>query len=268
MKKVDIGAVPFKTPDGQPVHDLPAAPSFVIPVGAKNKDAACSWMLDLTSDEAWMAAGKARSETLAKTPGSINTAPFTGSPSADKKIRDTFVKSSGNAGFDKTIATYYGILDSGKSYGASPAGQAIQTALTNAITSVMLGQKSADAALKDAQDKAERAYTQFHPAVATAITGGPPPGGPPVAGARRLRPRAVVVASRGTHAYRATPHLPRDGRAQAEVREAVRGGEGTGRRSALSALGGDALDEVPLTEGEQDQHRDSVTSSAATITYW
>ena len=36
------------------------------------------------------------------------------------------MKSSGNKGFDNTIAAYYSILDSGKSYGASPAGQAIQ----------------------------------------------------------------------------------------------------------------------------------------------
>lgn len=159
VKKVDIGAVAFKTPEGQP-YTTSGGTAFVIPVGAKNKDAACSWMLNLTSDDAWLAAGKARSATLAKTPGAINTGLFTGSPSADQKIRSTYVKSSGNTGFDNTISAYYGILDSGKSYGASPAGQAIQTALTNAITSVMLGQKSADEALKDAQASAQRAYTQ------------------------------------------------------------------------------------------------------------
>jgi multiple sugar transport system substrate-binding protein len=159
VKKVDIGGVAFKTPDGQP-YTTSGGTAFVIPVGAKNKDAACSWMLDLTSEDGWLAAGKARSETLAKTPGAINTGLFTGSPAADQKIRDTYVKSSGNKGFDNTIDTYYSILESGKSYGASPAGQALQTAVTNAITSVMLGQKDAKEALQDAQDTATRAYQQ------------------------------------------------------------------------------------------------------------
>ena len=159
VKKVDIGGVAFKTPDGQP-YTTSGGTAFVIPVGAKNKDAACSWMLDLTSEDGWLAAGKARSETLAKTPGAINTGLFTGSPAADQKIRDTYVKSSGNKGFDNTIDTYYSILESGKSYGASPAGQALQTAVTNAITSVMLGQKDAKEALQDAQDTATRAYDQ------------------------------------------------------------------------------------------------------------
>jgi multiple sugar transport system substrate-binding protein len=70
------------------------------------------------------------------------------------------VKPSGNAGFDQTIATFYSILPSGKSYGASPAGQQIQTALANAITAVLLGQKDATQALADAQKSAERAYQQ------------------------------------------------------------------------------------------------------------
>ena len=159
VKKVEIGGVPFKTPSGQP-YTTSGGTAFVIPTGAKNKDAACSWMLDLTSQQAWMAAGAARAKTLTKTPGGINTGLFTGSPAADQAIRSTYVKSSGNAGFDQTIATYYSILSSGKSYGASPAGQAIQTDITNAITSVMLGQKTPQQALQNAQNAATTAYNQ------------------------------------------------------------------------------------------------------------
>ena len=54
--------------------------------------------------------GQARAEKIASTPGAINTGLFTGSPSADKAIRDKFVKASGNAGFDQTIATYYDVV--------------------------------------------------------------------------------------------------------------------------------------------------------------
>ncbi|MCU1510597.1 MAG: sugar transporter substrate-binding protein, partial [Arthrobacter sp.] len=85
---------------------------------------------------------------------------FTGSPSADKLIRDKFVKPSGNAGFDETIATFYDVLPTGKSLGASPAGQAIKTELKNAVASALLGEKTAEKALADAQAAAKRAFDQ------------------------------------------------------------------------------------------------------------
>jgi multiple sugar transport system substrate-binding protein len=159
VNDVNIGAVPFKGPDGQP-FTVASGSSFVIPAGAKNKDAACAWALDLTQLQAWEAAGKARSETLAKTPGAINTGLFTGSPEADTKLRSEYIKPSGNAGFDQTISTYYDVVANGKSFGASPAGQQIQTELNNAIQSVLLGSKSPSEALKDAQSAAMTAYDQ------------------------------------------------------------------------------------------------------------
>jgi multiple sugar transport system substrate-binding protein len=90
----------------------------------------------------------------------INTGLFTGSPAADNAIRTKNVKSSGNKGFDETIATYYEVLTQGKSLGFSPAGQAIDTELKNAISSTLLGKKSPDEALADAQTAAKRAYDQ------------------------------------------------------------------------------------------------------------
>ncbi|WP_431279388.1 ABC transporter substrate-binding protein [Leifsonia poae] len=156
---VDIGAVPFKGADGKP-FTVASGTSFVIPAGAKNKDAACAWALDLTGLPAWEAAGAARAQTLAKTPGAINTGIFTGSPKADTTLREKYIKPSGNAGFDKAISTFYDVVGSGKSFGASPAGQQIQTELQNAVSSVLLGNKSATQALKDAQASAMRAYDQ------------------------------------------------------------------------------------------------------------
>lgn len=159
VDKVDISAVPFRDQSGQPFA-VAGGTSFVIPVGAKNPDAACAWALDLTSQDAWMAAGAARAKTLAKTPGAINTGLFTGSPAADKAIRSKYVKPSGNKGFDETINTYYDVVKSGKSLGASPAGQAIKTEEQNAITSALLGEKSPKQALADAQATAMRAYNK------------------------------------------------------------------------------------------------------------
>ena len=158
-KDLEISAVPFKNSEGQPFA-VSGGSSFVIPEKAKNKDAACAWAINLTSQDAWMAAGAARAETISKKPGAINTGLFTGSPAADTAIRDMYVKDSDNQGFNETIATYYDVVASGKSYGASPAGQQVQTEIQNAITSTLLGSKAPEAALADAQTAAMRAYNQ------------------------------------------------------------------------------------------------------------
>ena len=159
VEDVEISATPFKDASGQPFA-VASGSSFVIPEAAKNPDAACAWMINLTSQEAWMAAGAAREKTVEKTPGAVNTGLFTGSPAADKAIREQYVKEGSNAGFNEAIATFYDVVGSGKSFGASPAGQQIQTELQNAITSALLGSKTPEAALADAQTAAMRAYNQ------------------------------------------------------------------------------------------------------------
>jgi len=159
VDQVDISAVPFLDQDGKP-FTVASGTAFVIPAGAKNKDAACAWALDLTSMDAWKAAGEARSKTIAAKPGAINTGLFTGSPEADTAIRDAYVKESGNAGFDQTIGTYYDAVSEGQTFGVSPAGQQIETELNNAVQSVLLGDKTAEEALADAQKAAQLAYDQ------------------------------------------------------------------------------------------------------------
>ena len=159
-KNVDIAATPFKDQTGQPLS-ISGGTSFVITAGAKNMNAACAYVVDLTNEANWTAAAEARVATLAKNPGSINTGLFTGAPSVDKALREKFVKPSGNKGFDQTIATYYEVVGSAKSQGSSPAGQAIQAELRNALSAVLLGQKAPEQALTDAQGAAKRAYDQF-----------------------------------------------------------------------------------------------------------
>jgi multiple sugar transport system substrate-binding protein len=154
--QVDIEAVPFLDQDGQP-FSVASGQAFVIPAGAENPDAACAWMLELTSQDAWLAAGQARADTIAEE-GGLNTGLFTGSPEADQAIREQFVTETGDAGFDQVIATYYDVVDSGRTFGSSPAGQDIQNELNNAITATLLGDKTAEEALADAQTAAMRAY--------------------------------------------------------------------------------------------------------------
>jgi multiple sugar transport system substrate-binding protein len=159
--QVSLNATPVMTQDGQP-FTVAAGQAFVIPTAAENPSAACQWLLSLTSLEAWEAAGEARAETTANDPGrnGINTGLFTGSPEADNAIRDAWVTGNGLSGFDDVIDVYYTVAANGQSFGASPAGQQILTELQNAVTAALLGEKSAEDALADAQAAAMRAFEQ------------------------------------------------------------------------------------------------------------
>ncbi len=155
--KIKLSGVPFKDLQGQPLA-VAGGTSFVIPVKSKNPAAACQWAIALTSDAAWEKATQARLATVKKTPGGLFTGLFTGSLTADKLIRDQYVKPTGNAGFDEAIAASYDVVTHGKSVGASPAGLQIQTELTNAAAAAMTGSKTPEKALQDAQAAALRAY--------------------------------------------------------------------------------------------------------------
>lgn len=154
--ELNIEAVPFRDAEGNP-FSVAGGSAFVIPAGAENSAAGCAWMIELTSDEAWMAAGEARAATKEET-GGINTGLFTGSPAADQAIREMYIVPSGDAGFDQVISTYYDVVDYGTTFGSSPAGQDIQNELNNAVTAALLGDKTTEEALADAQEAAMRAY--------------------------------------------------------------------------------------------------------------
>jgi multiple sugar transport system substrate-binding protein len=153
--QIQLQTVPFKDKNGNP-FTVAGGTAFVIPAKAKNPVGACKWALGVDSMGAWQAAEQARVQTLKKN-GGINTGLFTGEPAVDQALRK-YVKPSGNADFDQTVQAFYDIVGKGKSIGASPAGQTINTDLINAITSTLLGQKSAKDALAQAQQDAMRAY--------------------------------------------------------------------------------------------------------------
>ncbi|HET9127289.1 MAG TPA: extracellular solute-binding protein [Propionibacteriaceae bacterium] len=155
---VKLQATTIKDTSGS-VIGFAGGTAFAIPKASKNPSAACAWAVKVTSLDAWMAAGSARAATVAQK-HSIMTGLFTGSPVADKAIRDKFVKPSGNADFDQLIATSYDALQHTVSFGGSPVGQQISDALTNAVTVTLTGEKTPQEALKEAQDTAMRAYSQ------------------------------------------------------------------------------------------------------------
>ena len=93
-------------------------------------------------------------------PDSIATGLMTGSPVADKAVREQYVKPSGNADFDQVIKTYYAVLPDNSSFGASPVGQQVKQELDNAVVVALTGEKTPQQALADAQTAAQRAWDQ------------------------------------------------------------------------------------------------------------
>ena len=156
--KVSLAAVPIKTTSGKTLA-MAGGTSFAIPKSGKNPAAACAWAIAATSTDAWLAAGKARAETVAKN-NSIATGLMTGSPVADKAVRQQYVKPSGNADFDQVINTYYAVLPDNSSFGASPVGQQAKQELDNAVVVALTGEKTPQQALTDAQTAAMRAWQQ------------------------------------------------------------------------------------------------------------
>jgi multiple sugar transport system substrate-binding protein len=154
---VDISATPLIGTTGKALGAADGD-ALAIPTAAKNKNAACAWALTMTSDEAWVAATKARLAKVASTKGAIFTGLFTGSATADKIITTQYQKSTGIAGFDSTIKAYEAGLANGVNLGSSPAGLQINTELQNAVVPALEGNKTAAAVLKDAQAAALREY--------------------------------------------------------------------------------------------------------------
>lgn len=156
--KVSLVGIPITGQDGN-VVGFAGGTAFAIPKNGRNPSAACAWAISATSLKAWEAAGAARAETV-KTKNSLNTGLFTGSPIADKAIREQFVVPSGNADFDQLIETTYKMLDNTIAFGGSPVGQAITDALNNAVAVTLSGEKAPAAALQEAQASAMRAWDQ------------------------------------------------------------------------------------------------------------
>ncbi len=155
---ISVVAVPIKTLDGKSLA-MASGTAFVIPTAGKNRSAACAWMINATSEAAWVAAGEARAKTV-QVDKSINTGLFTGSPVADQAVRAQFVKPSGNADFDQMIKTYYEILPDNVTRGSSAVGQQIDQDIANAVSVALTGEKSPQQALADAQASSLRAWDQ------------------------------------------------------------------------------------------------------------
>ncbi|MFB9837175.1 extracellular solute-binding protein [Actinoallomurus acaciae] len=154
--KLELESIPFTDRQGKPIS-FSNGSAWCLPKGSKNPDAAVNWMRVMTATDTWLKAGAAREATVEKNK-SIFTGLWTANPTADAQIKAKYVK-PGNTGFDKAIQNYYASTEYAFSIAPSKAGSEIKSAWTDAVNRVLSGQQKPDAAMKQAQSEAAKAFS-------------------------------------------------------------------------------------------------------------
>ena len=154
--KLDLRSVPFKDRQSKPVS-FETGSAWCLPKGAKNPAAAVNWMKTMTSTDTWLKAAAARQATVDKNK-SIFTGLWTATPAADQQIKAKYVK-GGQTGFDKAIENYYASTEYAFPMAASKAGSEIKTAWQEAVNRALSGQQKPDAAMRQAQSEAGKAFS-------------------------------------------------------------------------------------------------------------
>jgi len=154
--RLRLDSVPFTARQGKPLS-FSTGSAWCLPKGARNPAAAVNWMKVLTATDTWLKAGAARQATVEKNK-SVFTGLWTANPTADAQVRAKYVK-PGTTGFDKAIQNYYASNDYAFSIAPSKAGSEIKTAWTDAVNRALSGQQKPDAAMKQAQSEAAKAFS-------------------------------------------------------------------------------------------------------------
>jgi multiple sugar transport system substrate-binding protein len=153
--KVDTTAVPFLNRKGGPLTFLTGS-AWVIPKGAKNFDNACKYAATMVGQDAWMAAAKARINTLHGR-GQGFAGLFTGNTPADVKIYNTYANTNNQDQFDKSYKVNLDVQRYGFTVAPSAGGAEFQVAWQDAVNKVLAGQATPAAALNQAQKTAQSA---------------------------------------------------------------------------------------------------------------
>ncbi|MGI5211716.1 extracellular solute-binding protein [Plantactinospora sp. CA-290183] len=153
--KAELVVKPFVDRQGKPLT-MASGQAWAIPKGAKNPDAACAFVKQMTATETWVAAAQARLAAR-KASGSPFTGLYTGNVEADRRIFAEVYQPSGNARFDQAVQTILSVQDAAFSTPASRAGVEFDKAWTDAVNRVLSGQSQPAEALRRAQSEATAA---------------------------------------------------------------------------------------------------------------
>ena len=152
---LELSATPFTDRQGKPVSTLGGS-AWAVPKGAKNPVAACAWAKTMTATDTWMTAAEARMKTVQEDK-SFFTGLFTANAVADEQIKQKYVTTVDDPGFETAIQTFYSTLDTAKALPPSPAGAEIDAAWQSAVQRALEGTPPQEA-LARAQSEAQDAF--------------------------------------------------------------------------------------------------------------
>ncbi|QLQ36039.1 extracellular solute-binding protein [Micromonospora robiginosa] len=153
--RAELVVKPFVDRQGKPLS-MSSGQAWVITKGAKNPDAACAFVKQMTATDTWLAAARARADAR-KAQNLPFTGLWTGNTAADKKIFDEVYRPTGNKRFDDAVAAVRQAQDVAFAMPASPAGAEFDKAWTDAVNRVLAGQQQPAQALARAQQEATAA---------------------------------------------------------------------------------------------------------------
>jgi len=155
MPKQGVASRYFTNQKGGPITFF-SGNGWAIPKASKNFDAACDYMKAVTSVDAWMAAGTKRAAAR-KAAGQSFTGLYTANAVADKKLYEDVYHATGSSDYDDAVKYLVNAPKYGFELPPTPAGAQFANAYNSAVQRVLTGQQSIAAALKQAQDEAQKA---------------------------------------------------------------------------------------------------------------
>jgi len=153
--KQGVAARYFTNQKGGPITFF-SGNGWAIPKASKNFDAACAYMKAVTSVDAWMTAGTKRAAAR-KAAGQSFTGLYTANAVADKKLYEDVYHATGSSDYDDAVKYLVNAPKYGFELPPTPAGAQFANAYNSAVQRVLTGQQSIAAALKQAQDEAQKA---------------------------------------------------------------------------------------------------------------
>ncbi|MBA3629033.1 MAG: extracellular solute-binding protein [Actinobacteria bacterium] len=156
---VDITVRPFTTHEDGDEISYSNGLAWAIPEGAGDTDAAFEFMKFMTDTDTWVAAAEASKKDI-ESKGGVYTGTYTANNEADERIFEDVYEPTGDKSFDDAVKVILDAQDAAVSTPPSAAGEEVMRAWEDASNKVLLGELSAEEAMKEADEIAQRALDE------------------------------------------------------------------------------------------------------------
>ncbi|MBA2272365.1 MAG: extracellular solute-binding protein [Actinobacteria bacterium] len=156
---VDITVRPFTTHEGGEEISYSNGLAWAIPEEAGDTDAAFEFMKFMTATDTWVAAAEASRKDI-EGKGGVYTGTYTANEEADRRIFKEIYEPTGNKSFDDAVEVILDAQEAAVSTPPSAAGEEVKRAWEDAANKVLLDELSAEEAMMEADEIAQRALDE------------------------------------------------------------------------------------------------------------